>query len=129
MAGAGCAQSKELRFVDRCQDHDHSRLDDLIRDGGDAERSEFPICFRDIDPSRWQRSIRSPVNARVQISEVSVKVCRVVTPRHLIHADSGFLLQAEESRAECFDGDMVQERRTFPFGVPFDHFAYASLRL
>ena len=69
------------------------------------------------------------MNARMQISEVSVKVCSVITPRHLIHADGGFLLQAEEGRAERFDSHVVQERRQFPFGVPFDHFAYARLRL
>ena len=66
--------------------------DDLVLDGGNAERSKFAICFGYVDPPRWQRPVRSPVNTRMQISEVLLKVCSVVTPRHLIDADGSLLL-------------------------------------
>ena len=123
------AEPQELRLVDRREDGHHRRLDDLVLDGGDAERSQFAIGFRDIDPSRWQRPVRSPVNARMQISEVSVKVCCIVTPRHLIDADRRCLLQLEEGRPQSFDGDVVEERCELLLRVPEHGFTYAGLRL
>ena len=30
LAGASCAEPQELRLVDRCEDHNHRRLDDLL---------------------------------------------------------------------------------------------------
>ena len=68
-------------------------------------------------------------NARVQISEVSVKVCSVLTPRHLVDANRRRLLQIEEGRPQTIHGDVVQERRQLLLGVPDDGFTYASLRL
>jgi hypothetical protein len=96
LAGASCAEAQELRLVHRREDGNHRRLDDLVLDGRDAEWSELAVRFRDEHPSRWQGPVRSAVNARVQISEVSFKVCRVVHPRHLVDADGRTLLQVEE---------------------------------
>ena len=85
--------------------------DDLVLDGGNAERSEFPIGLRDEYPTRWPCPVRSAVNTRREISEVSVKVSRVLHPRHLVDTDSGLLLQAEERCAESLGVDVVQKRR------------------
>ena len=86
------AEPQELRLVDRREDGHHRCLDNFVLDGSDAERSKFAICFGYVDPPRWQRPVRSPVNARMQISEVLVKVCSVLTPRQLIDANRRLLL-------------------------------------
>jgi hypothetical protein len=69
------------------------------------------------------------VDAAVQISEVSVKVCRVVHPRHLVDADGCALLQVEEGCPQGIYGDVVQKRRQLLLGIPGDGFTYAGLRL
>ena len=69
------------------------------------------------------------MDAAVQISEVSVKVCRVIHPGHLVDADGRALLQFEEGRTQGFDGDVVQERRQLFLGIPGNGFTYAGLRL
>ena len=65
------AEAQELRLVDRRQDHDHRRLDNLVLDGGDAERPLPAIRLRNIRPARWQRSIRSCVDAPVEVARLS----------------------------------------------------------
>ena len=122
-------KSQELRLVDRREDRHHRCLDDLVLQGSDAERPLSAIGLRNKLPPRRLRSIRSCVNARVQISEVSVKVCRVLFPGQTVDPRCGVLLQSEESPAQTVEADMVQECcQLLPF-VPVNGFAYASLRL
>jgi hypothetical protein len=87
------------------------------------------VRLRDVAPTRWQGSVRSGMDPRVQISEVSVKVCRVVVPRHAIDAGRRALLQREERGAQDVDADVMQERRQLLLAVPGDGFTYAVLRL
>src|SRR5258708_13917505 len=69
------------------------------------------------------------MDARVQISEVSVKVCRVVLPCHAVDTWSGALLQFEEHSPQDVDRDVVQERCELLLLVPGDSSTYAFLRL
>ena len=82
-----------------------------------------------MDPSRWQRPVGAPLDPCVQISEVSIKVCHIVRPRHLVHPGGGALLQFEEGEPEGIDGDVVQKRCQSFLWVPGNGFAYAGLRL
>ena len=72
---------------------------------------------------------RPAVNACREISEVSLKVCRVVHPRHVVDANGCAFLQIEECPAESVDRDVVQKRRQLLLWVPGNGFTYASLRL
>jgi len=47
------AEPQELRLVDRRQDRNHRRLDDLIFQCSDAERPLSAICLWNISPARW----------------------------------------------------------------------------
>jgi hypothetical protein len=69
------------------------------------------------------------MDARVQISEVSVKVCRVALPCHAVDTWSGALLQFEEHSPQDVDRDVVQERCELLLLVPGDSSTYAVLRL
>src|SRR4051794_22154698 len=104
------AEPQELRLVDRREDRHHRGLDDLVLDGGDAERPLRAIRLWDVPPARRQGPVGAPMNARVQISEVSVKVCRVVHPCHAVDPWSRALLQIEEGLPQDVDRDVVQER-------------------
>src|SRR5207237_1095329 len=80
------AEPQELRLVDRRQDRNHRRLDDLIFQCSDAERPLSAICLWNISPARWQRSIRSRLDARVEVREALLKAFRVFGPGHLVDA-------------------------------------------
>ena len=123
------AEPQELRLVDRRQDCHHRRLDDLIFQCSNAERPLSAICLWNVRPARWQRSIRSRLDARVEVREVLFKALRVFGPRYLVDARRGRLLQTEEARPQNVDGEMMQERRQFILSVPGDSFSYAGLRL
>jgi hypothetical protein len=88
-------------------------LDDFVLQRGHRERSLFAIGLWNIHPARGQSPVRSPVDTAVQISEVSVKVCGIVRPRHAIDARGRIPLESVERLAEQFDGDVVQERGEF----------------
>jgi len=105
------AEAQELRLIDRRQDCHHRRLDDLVLQGSDAERPLPAIRLRNISPTRWQRSIRSCLNARMEIREVLLEAFCVLGPCHLVDAGRGELLQPEEARPQNIDGEMMQERR------------------
>src|ERR1700720_258210 len=77
----------------------------------DAERPLPAIRLRNISPTRWQRSIRSCLDARTEIREVLLEAFRVLGPCHLVDAGRGELLQPEEARPQNIDGEMMQERR------------------
>ena len=75
-------EAQELRLIDRRQDCHHRRLDDLVLQGSDAERPLPAIRL----PTRWQRSIRSCLDARMEIREVLLEAFRVLGPCHLVDA-------------------------------------------
>ena len=50
------------------------------------------------------------MNPLMQISEVSVKVCFVGSPRQPINAGDGIALKRVERHPECLDADVVEER-------------------
>jgi len=123
------AEPQEFRLVDRRQDCHHRRLDDLVLQCGDAERPLSAICLWNISPARWQRSIRSRLDARVEDREVLLEAFRLFGPCHLVDARHSGLLQTEEARPQNIDAEMMQERRQLILSVPGDGFSYAGLRL
>ena len=67
---------------------------------------------------RWQRPIRSRVDAAVQVDEVALEVCSVMLPRRAVHAWRGMTLQRHERVPEQVDIDVMLERCE-PLRLPF----------
>jgi hypothetical protein len=65
----------------------------------------------------------------MQISEVSVKVCRVVHPCQSVNARCSLLLNIKEGPPQDVDADVMQERCQFLLLVPDYSSSYAGLRL
>ena len=122
------AEAQERRLIDRRQDCHHRSLDDLVLYGRDAERPLSAIRLRYILPARRQRSIRSCVDASMQVQEVCLKVLCVFAPRHLIDTWRCGLLQSEEACPQDINVDVMQERRQLVLSIPDDGFSYAGLR-
>jgi hypothetical protein len=58
----------------------HRRLDDLVLDGGDAERPLSATHLRYVSPAGWQRSIRPCVYPYVEILEVTLEAFPRIGP-------------------------------------------------
>ena len=65
----------------------------------------------------------------LQISEVSVKVCRVVHPCQSVNARCSLLLDIKEGPPQDVGADVMQERCQFLLLVPGYSSSYAGLRL
>src|SRR5258706_16036902 len=59
-----------------------------------------------------------PLDARVQVMEICLHICRVVLPCHPVYAGGCLPPDGEERIPEQFDVDMVEERCE-PFLLPF----------
>jgi hypothetical protein len=117
--------SEEVFLIDRVQQLGHRPLDDLVLQGGDSERTLPAIRFGNVDPSRRQCPIRSPLDAVVQVPEVALEICFVVAPYQSIHSGCGVLLEFMERLLQPVDTDMVEERGE-PVLLPFPcDFPYA----
>ena len=75
-----------------------------------ATRPQLSVRLRKQNASEPEGSVRSTVNARREINEVSVKVCGAITPRDLVHAHGRVLFQPKERLAQCVRVEVVQER-------------------
>src|SRR4029077_4800995 len=101
------AEAQELRLIDRRQSCHHRSLDNLVLYGRDAEGPLSAVSLRYVLPARRQRSIRSCVDASMQVQEICLKVLCVFGPRHLIDARRCGLLQTEEARSQNVDVDVM----------------------
>ena len=122
-------EPQELRLVDRRQDRRHGRLDNLVLQRGNAQRSTPPIRLRNIPSTGGQRSIPSPMHTCVKVLEVCLQVLLVLRPRQPIDAGRGGLFQTQEPRPQNIDADMMQECGQRLCFVPGYGFSYASLRM
>src|SRR5437763_5698544 len=118
------AEPQEFRLVDRRKERHHRCLDDLVLDGGDAERPLFAVRLRYVPPARGQCPIGAPMDARVQISEVSVKVCPVALPCHAVDTQLHVCGPAPVTRlpgsafGPCFAVPHFSRSRCFPPPAP-----------
>jgi site-specific DNA recombinase len=122
-------EPQEFRLVDRRQDRRHGRLDNLVLQRGNAQRSTPPIRLRNIPSTVGQRSIPSPMHTCVKALEVCLQTLLVLCPRQPVDPRRGVLLQSEESRPQNIDADMMQECGQRLCFVPGYGFSYASLRM
>ena len=122
-------EPQEFRLVDRRQDRRHRRLDNLVLQRGNAQRSTPPIRLRNIPSTGGQRSIPSSMHTCVKALEVCLQALLVLCPRQPVDPRRGVLLQSEESRPQNIDADMMQKCGQRLCSVPGYGFSYASLRM
>ena len=124
------AEPQELRLVDRREDRHHRRLDDLVLDGGDAERPLPAIGLWDVPPARRQALDSAPVDARVEISEVLGRGLPRIRPMSRSSTPGAArFFRLKKACPQDVDRDVMQERRELLLLVPGDGFSYAILRL
>ena len=104
------AEAEEVFLVNRIQHRSGRSLDDLVFERRHCQWPLFAIRLRYVRPAGGLCPVCSPLNPRVQISEVSVKVCFVGPPRQSVHAGGGIAFEREERQLKRGDTDVVEER-------------------
>ena len=104
-------EAEEVLLVNGVQYLDHRPLDDLVLQGGDAERSLPPVWLRYVHPARGARPVGTAVHPAEQVFEVRPEILPVGGPRHLIHPRSGLRADRRVGRPQAVEVDVVQQRR------------------
>ena len=117
-------ETEEILLVDRVEQCGRRPLDNLVFQGGDRERALPAVRLGYVLTPGRQCPIRSSLDARVQVMEICLHICRVVLPCHPVYAGGCLPPDGEERIPEQFDVDMVEERcepsfLPFPCGLTY----------
>ena len=104
-------EAEEVLLVNGVQHLDHRPLDDLVLQGGYAERPLPPVRFRYVHPARGTRPVGTAADPAEQVFEVRPEILPVAGPRHLIHPRGGLRADRRVGRPQAGEVDVVQQRR------------------
>ena len=86
-------EPQKVLFVNLVEDRHHRSLDQLILQGCDAQGTLPPISFRDVGSLGRLRSIRSPMDAAMQVRQFFLQVRAVLLPGHAVDSGRRLALQ------------------------------------
>ena len=66
-------------------------MHNLILQGGNRDRSLFPVLFRDIDPAEWLNLILAVIEPLMELSDVLLGVGLVLFIRDPVDSRTGIL--------------------------------------
>src|SRR5262249_10295413 len=99
--------------------------DDLVLDGGDAQRSHPPIGFRDVRPPGGRRPIAPVMDAPMQVLDLVVDIGFVLLPRDAIAARGRVALERVEAPDKQRDVKVMQQGGEPRILVPASDFAHS----
>jgi hypothetical protein len=102
-------ETDKVLLVDGVEHLDHRSLDDLVLQGGDAERALPPVRLWYVHPTRRARPVGPTVDPAEQVFEVRSEVLPVGVPRHLINSWCGLRVDRHIGRPETRQVDMMQQ--------------------
>ena len=124
------AEPEELRLEYRHKDGlSHRRLDDLVLQCSDAQRSCSPVRLRYLHPPGRKRPVPSAMNPVMQVEQSLFQPVAVFMPRHPVHACRSVLLQREVGHAERVRRDVVQKSSELLLRFPRGCLPYPLRRL
>ena len=101
-------ETPKILLVDLLQDSHHRLLDNLVVQGGDAQRTLSSISLRDGDPPGGLCSISPAVHSAVEVGKPMVQAGLIRLPGHAILPGSGVPRQRREAVPEHIDREMVE---------------------
>src|SRR5665213_3970664 len=119
----------EILLVDGVQYLDNRPLDDLVLQGGNAERALAPVWLRYVHPPRRTRPVGAALDSSVQVYEVGSKILSVGVPRHLVHPCCSLRVDRRVGRPETFEVDVVKQCGELRVLVPFWDFTHTVQRI
>src|SRR5512132_1523706 len=106
-------KSEEHALIDGLRYPPHRVLDDLVFQGGDAERPRA-IALRDVHSADRQRMVAPAMNAVLEVEQIGVQLLALLFPRHPIHAWRRLLPEAQIGLLQKRNLHVAQ-----PVGEPF----------
>src|SRR5262249_34669945 len=76
----------EVHLINMVEDGHHRLLDNLVLQGGDAQRALSPVGLWDIDSSRGLCLIRSTMDSAVKVDYSAFQSGLVLLPTHAVYA-------------------------------------------
>src|ERR1700758_588147 len=93
-------EPEEFLLVNLVQYGSSRSLDDFVLERRHGERTLSSIRLRYVPATGWLRPIRSPMNAGMQVREISLKIGLVVLPFHAVHSCGRIALEREKRQPE-----------------------------
>ncbi len=118
-------ESQEVLLVNLFEDPHHRLLNDLVLQGGDAQRTSPPVGLRDVDSSRGLSPVRASMDTTVKIGQPILQVLLVLPPCHPVHSGRGLPLKGIEALPKKRYRDMVKQGREANLLIPSRGFAYS----
>ena len=117
-------ETQEVLLVDGVQYLDHRPLEDLVLQGGDAERAKPPVWFWYVHPTRRARPVGTAVDTAEQVFEVRSEILPVGVPRHLVHPWCSLGVDGHKSRPQAVQVDVMQQCGEPCFFIPSCYFSH-----
>jgi hypothetical protein len=102
-------ETAEVLLVHGVQHLHHRTLEDLVLQGGDAERALPPVRLRYVHPARRARPVGTAVDTAEQVFEVPSQVLPVSAPRHLVDTRGCLRVDRHVGRPQASQVDVVQQ--------------------
>jgi len=103
-------EAPEVLLIDGVQHLHHRTLEDLVLQGGDAERALPPVRLRYVHPARRARPVGTAVDTAEQVFEVFSQILPVGVPRHLIDTRCSLRVDRHIGRPQAIQADVMQQR-------------------
>src|SRR5204863_155853 len=103
-------ESEDAVFlINLVEDGRHGLLDQLVFQRRHAQRSLPSVGFRDIGSPRWLGSIRSAMDATVQILQPTFQPRLILLPGHAVYSGCRFSLHPIEAFPQPINAQMVEQ--------------------
>ena len=91
---------EKILLVDGVKQFHHRFLHDLVLQGGNRDRSLFPVFLGDIDSPQWLALIFSILEPLMELADVSLGVPFVLLVRYAVYPSTGFPSQTLECHVQ-----------------------------
>ena len=113
------AEPQEVALVDGVEHPGDRLLDNLVLQGGYAERTHPPVTLGYPSPLRGLRPVAPAVNAGVEVRDAVLQVLAVARPRLAVHAGGRVMLQGmvripQQARRHVVQKIREPQRRVLP---------------
>ena len=102
-------ESHKVFLINLVEDDRHGLLDQLVFQRRHAQRSLPSVGFRDIGSPRWLGSIRSAMDATVQILQPTFQPRLILLPGHAVYSGCRFSLHPIEAFPQPINAQMVEQ--------------------
>ena len=102
-------KAEEIHLVDGVKNRHQRMLNDLVLQGGNAQRPHASIRLGDVGPFGGLGTISPAMNSLMQVVQAAHQSILVVSPCHTVDARSSLPFEVKETVTEQFNGYVVEQ--------------------